>query len=300
MAWFHHTSGKYALTESSGTFLYSRVSTFAECSKMNPRADLRVLCDPTPTYRRPASQEYLWANTELWPDQNRPTPLYRLLGANNAARFTPYIEGLTQRFAQRAILAQPFDYLRVVAKDTLHTFGWNRQADPGNVTGNGPNFRFTSSSPPVPWWASKSATDPQASALNTELHKYLGGSVGQPKVVHPWAGFIQWYQRYIYLRGTLLGLIVLIGAVGVVARWRPRSGQHWGGLALLPWLAGALLIVLPPMTAGFSYRYVVAAIPATCLAAGLAFTRRPGERSVRALAADLGRYFGRGVPVKQE
>src|ERR1700749_2693018 len=103
------------------------------------------------------------------------------------------------------------------------------------------------------------------------------------------------YQRYIYLRGTLLGLVVLIGAVGVLARWRP-----WGGLGLLPWVVGALLIVLPPMTAGFSYRYVLAAVPAVCLAAGLAFARRPGEGSVGALAADLRRHLGRRVTVDQE
>ena len=36
MFWFHSTYGNYALTGSSGTFLYGRVSTFAECSKMQP------------------------------------------------------------------------------------------------------------------------------------------------------------------------------------------------------------------------------------------------------------------------
>ena len=112
-------------------------------------------------------------------------------------------------------------------------------------------------------------------------------------MVRPWARLILIYQRYFYLRGTLLGLIVLIGAAGVLARWR-----RWGGVGLLPWLVGALLIVLPPMTAGFSYRYVLAAAPAACLAAGLAFV--PGDKSVGALAANLRRHFGRGVAVEQE
>ena len=104
---------------------------------------------------------------------------------------------------------------------------------------------------------------------------------------------LQIYQRYIYLRGPLLALTVLIGAAGVLARWR-----RWGGVGLLPWMVGALMIVLPPMTAGFSYRYVLAAVPAACLAAGLAFV--PGEKSVGALAADLRRHSGRGVAVDQE
>jgi hypothetical protein len=66
---------------------------------------------------------------------------------------------------------------------------------------------------------------------------------------------------------------------------------------LLPWLVGAVLIVLPAMTAGFSYRYVLAAAPAACLAAGLAFTRGPGEKSVGDLAAGRLR---RGRSVEQE
>jgi hypothetical protein len=48
------------------------------------------------------------------------------------------------------------------------------------------------------------------------------------------------------------------------------------------------------MTAGFSYRYALAAVPTACLAAGLAFARRPGDRSVGALTADLRRHLSRG------
>ena len=297
MTWFHHTYGEYAITESQGTFLYSRVMTFAECDKMNPPASLRPLCDPTPTYRRPPAQEYLWADHELWPDYNVETPLYRLYQANTANRFTPQVEGLTMKFAELAIRKQPLEYFRVVYNDVVHTFGWDRQPDPmdqiGN--GNGPEFRFSNAVYPVPWWAEPTQQDQTANEISASLHKYLGGSIGQPRVIHPWAGFVQWYQRYISFRGSLLGLALLIGAAGVLVRWR-----RLGGISLLPWLVGALLIVLPPMTAGFSYRYVIACVPLTCLAAGLAFTQQAGEGSVRARAAELGRYFGRGVPVKQE
>ena len=114
-------------------------------------------------------------------------------------------------------------------------------------------------------------------------------------MVWPWAHLLVDYQKVFYLRGPFLAVILLMGLGGVIGRWR-----RWGGLGLLPWVVGALLIVLPPMTAGFSYRYVLAAVPAVCLAAGLAFARRPGEASVGALTADLRRHLDRRVTVDQE
>jgi hypothetical protein len=111
------------------------------------------------------------------------------------------------------------------------------------------------------------------------LERYAGPSLGQPTVVKPYSSFMIAYQKIFYLRGTLLGVILLIGAAGIIARWR-----RWGGLALLPWAVAAALVVLPPMTAGFSYRYVLAAVPLACLAAGLAVTREP-RSSLKAAAA---------------
>jgi hypothetical protein len=313
MFWFHHAEGKYALTESSGTFLYGRVSTFAECAKINPPANLQILCDPTPLNLRPPSGEYIWADNELGP--NPPTtPLWKETQSDDTGlRFTPQVNGLAGQFAKAAILAQPYDYLRVVIHDTLHTFGWNRQPDPNNYDGNGSLFQFVPSAQEltrqIPGWAGPEVRAQFDPAQFADWVKAWGGDstarqiyavrqgfgpgLGNTEVVQPWARLILIYQRYFNLRGTLLGLIVLIGAVGVLARWR-----RWGGVGLLPWLVGALLIVLPPMTAGFGYRYVLAAAPAACLAAGLAFV--PGTKSVSALAADLRRHFGRGVAVDQE
>ncbi|HYZ52375.1 MAG TPA: hypothetical protein VE733_02535 [Streptosporangiaceae bacterium] len=257
MVWFHRFYGQYALDGSSGTFLYSRVSSFAECSQMSLPQSLKVLCDPRAPAVRPNSQEYLWSTT---------TPLYKVSHGNN---FSKYADSIAGKFAKDAILSQPLAYLRVVAHDTLHTFTWTRtQSD---VTGSGPSFQFRETVDPVPWWANYYPQDKAA------LLRYGGPGEGQPKVVQPWADLIQGYQKYFYLRGTMLGLILLIAAAGLIARWR-----RWGGLALLPWAVGALLIVAPAMTAGFSYRYVIVAVPVTCLAAGLALTREPrGARTAR-------------------
>src|SRR5260370_2165926 len=50
--WFEQSNGSFALTSSTGAFLYSRVSTFARCSVIKPPADEpRVCISPSPTTR---------------------------------------------------------------------------------------------------------------------------------------------------------------------------------------------------------------------------------------------------------
>ena len=88
-------------------------------------------------------------------------------------------------------------------------------------------------------------------------------------VVNPFAELIRVYQRYVWLPGTLYGLILLVGLAGVALRWR-RAGRD----ALLPWLCSVALIVGPAATAEFDYRYVTTAVPFACLAAAMAFGRR--------------------------
>ena len=259
MAWYHSFYGQYALDTSSGTFLYSRVSTFAECAKMpSLPSDLKVLCDPKPPAQRSSSQQYLWDTT---------TPLYRLTRGNN---FTEHANGLAGKFAKAAILSQPGDYVAAVWDDTMHTFTWDRSQS--DITGSGESYRFRATVDPVPWWANYYPEDKAA------LLKYGGPGEGQPTVVKPWSSIIEGYQNVFYLRGSMLAAILAIGLAGVVLRWR-----RWGGFTLLPWVMAMLLVVLPTMTSGFSYRYVLAAVPVACLAAGLACTREP-RRSRKAAA----------------
>ncbi|HEY6309248.1 MAG TPA: hypothetical protein VIY52_00355 [Streptosporangiaceae bacterium] len=317
LIWFNGTWGQYALTESSGAFLYSRVSTFAECSKMSVPSDLRFLCDPNPPKDRPPAGEYIWADNDLPVNGHTTyTPLYEWSPKNPdpTLRFTATMNAKTRQFAEHAIESQPLGYASAVTDDILHTFGWTRQPDPNDYYGNGPTFQFVSGAKmtmQIPWYATPShldgtppgafcdascqKNDVQARQIQTAEKDFAGSGRGSTRAVQPWERLLEMYQRYVYLRGTLLGIIVLIGAAGLVARWR-----RWGGIGLLPWLVGALLIVLPPVTAGFSYRYVLAAAPVACLAAGLAFAEWPPGTSVRALAANLRRHFGRGGAVDQE
>lgn len=238
--------GRLSTADSAGTFLYGRVQSFANCAVMKPPPSLARLCDPRPPAQRPIAVEYIWSPSD---------PLWSF----HKGLFNPEVNTLAQRFAVRAIEDQPLSYLRAVAADTWRAFGWTHNVNYDRRT----NVLYLFSDPPpqIPSWADWPA-----------LRAFQPG-IGQTRAVQPFAGFLGAYQRQVYLRGTLLGLMLLAGFGGVAARWR-----RWGGLVLLPWCIAVVLLVLPMATSGFSYRYTLAVIPLASIAAGLAFARRDGSR----------------------
>ncbi len=240
---YHLQHGPYAMTESGGTFLYGRVQSFADCRVIRPPRPLARLCDPRPPSQRTIAVEYIWRTSD---------PLWKL----GDGLFTPKVNGMAGHFATRAIAAQPLAYAQAVAGDTWRAFGWSHAI--GYDRRTEVLYLFTDPPPQIPNWGYWPA-----------LHAFQPG-LGQPRAVQPFARFLGLYQRAVYLPGTLLGLILLAGLAGVAARWR-----RWGGDVLLPWAVAAVLLLLPIATSGFSYRYVMAVVPPACLAAALAFARRP-------------------------
>ncbi len=237
MGWFHHTRGQYALTDGDGAFLYSRVMAFADCAKMNPPARLRPLCDNRPPSRRPVSADYIW----------QPNPLSRV----NANPWAAGPSKLGSDFVSLAVRKQPADYLWVTMKDVGRTFAWSRSTSfPDPATAR--QYQFVTAVRPLPGWVPVG-----------DLHMYQPGRLAT-RVTRPYASFLGGYQRYLYFRGPLLALTLLIGAAWVV------TGRRRGAPGLLPWCAAVALIATPPATAGFTYRYVLAAVPCACIAAGLA------------------------------
>ena len=110
------------------------------------------------------------------------------------------------------------------------------------------------------------------------------------QVVAPFANIIRGYQRYVWLPGTVYGLILLAGLGGMVLAWR-----RFGGEALLPWTISLALIVIPAATAEFDYRYVLVAVPFACLAAAMAFSPgTAGGELARRLAGRRKRSAGTG------
>jgi Dolichyl-phosphate-mannose-protein mannosyltransferase len=244
-AWYKSTNGQFTMTESTGVFLYSRVMTFAECSRMTLPTDLLSLCTSVPPAQRPIAQAYIW---------DAASPLNRF----PAPKFTPTVNKLAEEFAVKAVEAQPLDYARAVWDDTVRSFGWNRQVFPNGATYD--EYLFGYQSLIIPGSSFGGYSSPEA--------YYVRGNPSTV-VVNPFAELIRVYQRYVWLPGTVYGLILLVGLFGVVVRWR-RAGRE----ALLPWLCSVALIVAPAATAEFDYRYVTTAVPFACLAAAMAFGRR--------------------------
>jgi hypothetical protein len=256
---FYLEHGVFAMTESTGVFLYSRVMTFADCSKMHVPPKELALCTTVPPDKRPIAQAYIWTPQ---------SPLDRF----PPTKFSTVPNQYAEDFAIRAIKAQPADYAKTVFHDTWRVFGWRRVVFPQAATYN--EYLFGSRSLPIPKWdqADLGRWDSYAAA-------YLQGNP-LTRVVSPFAVVIRGYQRWVWVPGTVYGLILLAGLGGMALAWR-----RLGGEALLPWTISFALIVIPAATAEFDYRYVLPAVPFACLAAVIAFSPgTPGGAWVRRLA----------------
>jgi hypothetical protein len=259
--WYAAAHGEFAMTDSTGVFLYSRVMTFADCSQISLPADLLPLCTTVPPDKRPIAQAYIWTPA---------SPLLRL----PSSEFSPATNRLARSFALRAIEAQPLGYAAAVWDDTVRSFEWNRSVFPNGATYDA--YLFGDQSLAIP--ASPYGGYPSPAAY------YVRGNPATV-AVSPFAQVIRAYQRYVWLPGTVYGLILLAGLAGIARRWRQAGGD-----ALLPWLCSVALIVVPAATAEFDYRYVTTAVPFACLAAAMALGPAglarlgPGRRADRGLA----------------
>lgn len=252
-AWYYSVHGKFAETGTSGIFLYARVSAFADCNKIKdlPVSEIPLCYMKPPRYPQDA----------IWDQKSR-------LLRNSPNKFSDYQNQLTSDFSKRAIMAQPGDYLRVMAIDFFRSFQWNRTVYPDRNTFN--LYQFRSASSGLPGWRM-----PGGGTASGDAHQYERGDAST-KVVEPFGVTMRYYQRYVYMRGTMVGVLLLIGLAGMVPMWR-----RFGGRALLPWITSVGLLLAPAATAEFDYRYVLPAVPIAAIAAGLAFTAESRTASAR-------------------
>ncbi len=107
----------------------------------------------------------------------------------------------------------------------MRSFEWNRSVFPNGQTYDA--YLFSPQPLAVP-------AGPYKGYPSVEAYYARGNP--QTVVVSPFAGVIRDYQRYVWLPGTVYGLILLVGLFGIVRRWR-RAGRR--GAAALAVLAGA-------------------------------------------------------------
>ncbi|MGW5680479.1 hypothetical protein [Nonomuraea sp. NPDC003754] len=245
-AWFHATYQRVGIVGANGVFLYARTMSFADCARMDPPADLAVLCDPRPAGRRPPSQEYIWA---------KDAPLVKLPGIT----FSRANDELAGRFALLAIRAQPLDYAGSVLSELARTFELGRPVYPDTEIYGYYEFPVNPPGPPGRYPAQVGAQFAQ---------KYENGAIGTD-IVEPFAGWMRAYQDVAHLPGAALLVILLVPPVMAIRR---RSYQ---GAWLLPWSTAWVLLIVPPAVAEFDYRYTLPAVPLACLAAALSGSPKP-------------------------
>ncbi|MBB4913418.1 hypothetical protein [Streptosporangium saharense] len=238
--WYAANHGRFALSGSDGVALWARTMTFADCAVIRPPAREAVLC-PNGTVVDAAS-EYVWAPG---------ASLNRLPGD----RFSH--NDLARSFALRAIAAQPFDYLRDVARDTSLAFTWTPVAHPKRVNAA---LTFPRGSWPLP-----------AFPLIDKVRQEYDPGIRGLSSVEPYAGVLAAYPYPVFLHGPLLGVVLLLGGLGVLRRRRT---------ALLPWAVALFLLVGPVAALDFDHRYVLPVFPVACLAAALALSPRAGASAV--------------------
>ena len=70
--------------------------------------------------------------------------------------------------------------------------------------------------------------------------------------MQPYASWLVSYQRYVYLPGTLLGVILLAGLAGMIVRRRVSGVQ-----GPLPWAFAVTILLVAAALADFDLRYLV-------------------------------------------
>jgi hypothetical protein len=249
--WFESVHGSFQLTSSDGAILYAAVAPFADCGKIKPPPDERLMCLSVPVSRRNYSQLYIWSLSPLRP----------LRGG----KFGPVADRLGTDFALRAVQAQPFDYLRAVWQSFWAGFLlYHNTPKSAHLASIGAQLQRDYTFP---------ATSPGPPPAYAARHYYAYDRANPTlRVVPPYAGWILGYQRPVVVSGPLLGLITITGLMGLLVAWR-----RFGGPALLPWLTGFALLVAPAAVLDLDPRDLVCAVAPLCVAAAIAVQHVAGR-----------------------
>ena len=261
--------GYSGLVENQGLSLYGRTAQFADCDKFTPPKGTEALCVDTP----PAA---------------RPGPFYWTFGTDSPIRtriqfdsFNSADQDLLASFGRAAILNQPLDYTRAVARDLIR-FVAPSAGIPRRDSGNDAESMSFESVVPTAQGASLEDLAQQYS----ETYSGVGDGVASSTA----RTVLGTYQSVFRVEGLLILLLIVLAGVG----WVLGRGSIRAGAALFL-LSGLLLLVFPPLFSSYDVRYAVP--PIGLLATGAAFglhalgsriVRSSEHRSGRATIASMG------------
>jgi hypothetical protein len=290
--------GRFGLTESSGTFLYSRVSRSPNVTRSNLRPT-SAPCGPDAAVPAPGvggvpvgGQRERGRTTRSPPRCSTCTtpPTTDSGSRRRSTRWRRSSPGRPSWLSRSATCTS-------VVNDTLHTFGWNRQPDPNNYYGNGPAFQFVSGkelNALIPWWVNPVRGDAAANGIYRARQEFGGPGSGRrrrcsPGSTAPGIPAVHLPARHAarpdraHRRGRRGGPLAPLG--------RHRPAALAGGGADDRAAADDRRVQLPVRARRHTRR-----LPGR----RLALARRPGDKSVGARAADLRRHLRRGGAVDQE
>jgi hypothetical protein len=218
-------------TATSGWNAYGRSAPFADCDRFEEPPGTESLCERRPPDERPGSLFYLWYD-----------------GSPARAKYghPPIGQETLGKFGRRAILAQPFDYVKTVLADLPRFL--NPTFHKKEYSGGG-------------WFLMSRRGEPSEERVLFQLSRdydhaeFSPGSSGE--VIGDW-------QRIQRLGGAVPGLMVLFALVGAFA----ARGAALRGLALFG-LSGAALVVMPAATLSLLGRYTVPPMPVVAAAAAV-------------------------------
>jgi hypothetical protein len=261
---FFSEYGQLNITNSTGLFLWARTTSFANCAIIKPPADLVPLC-PENQPDHPTSPAPPWSLSALL-NERSPADYLWAAGAWYRVDAHPginaYNNKLATQFAERAILAQPLDYIKTVGESVFLTFfATDRSQD---------------------YLSDHFTVAPHVATLAPYMQHdeaRYAHTTSNTHVVQPWAFFMFVYQLPVWFPGWVFFLVLAAGLVLLIRRWR-----GWGKYAALAWGVAVVNLVVPIAAAELDYRYALSSVPFACLALGLACIRKPVPGTVAATA----------------
>ena len=252
-SWFDARYHRVAFNYSDGIFLWSRTMTFADCAVIKPPAYDDALCPRQPVADRPSASTFIWETN---------SPLNGLPGP----KFSPRNNALALHFAIRAIAAQPGDYIKDVLDDFALSFTWNRPPHPSELLAERSQFAFATNDWELAGRQARGLSRGAARLHRRQPRDYQGSRAVCLVHARIPAGVL--HPRHD-ARGAAADRPG--GHRPFVGRRRIPAAAGLGGPGLFPWVTAVTMLLLPNVTADFSERYAVPAMPVVCLAAAFAF-----------------------------